>query len=112
MTNAPTEFGPVNFAAKFTDQGMELHLDGHFRTAPDQVRVHLPWFVKVNSALVDGKPAVWNGREILLPPQSRQVVVDWQTTEPNLSAWSYDAEVQKFKNEWRERQRTAGTTGL
>lgn len=107
VTNAPTEFGPVNFLATFTAQGMQLHLDGHFRTPPEQIRLHLPWFVQANRVFVDGKPTAWNGREISLPPRARLVVVDWQTTEPDLSSWSYDAAVQKFKNQWRQHQQSA-----
>lgn len=112
VKNAPTEFGPMNFAATFSAQGMELHLNGHFRTAPDQIRLHLPWFVKVNSARVDGKPAAWNGQEILLPSKTRFVEVDWQTTEPSLSSWSYEAEVEQFKNEWRQHQQSGGAASL
>jgi hypothetical protein len=102
VTNAPTEFGPMNFMATFTAQGMELHLDQHFRTAPDQIRLHLPWFVKANGVSVDGKPVAWDGREISIPSVTRLVVVDWQTTDPKLSSWNYEAAVQQFKDEWRE----------
>jgi hypothetical protein len=112
VANAPTEFGPMNLMATFTAQGMELHLDDHFRTAPEQIRLHLPWFVKATSVLVDGKPVTANGQEISLPPKARRIVIDWQATQPDLSSWSYDAAVQRFKNEWRERQQTASSTGL
>jgi hypothetical protein len=107
VANAPTEFGPMSLMATFTARGMDLHLDKHFRKAPDQIRLHLPWFVKATSVLVDGKPVAVNEQEISLPAKARRVVVDWQTTEPNLSTWSFDAEVQRFKDEWRERQQTA-----
>ena len=112
VTNAPTEFGPINFAATFTAQGMELRLNEHFRTAPSQVRLHLPWFVTVKGALVDGKPVAWSGQEISLPSKARVVVVDWQTTDANLSSFSYEAGVEQFKNEWREHRQSAGSASL
>ena len=112
VTNAPTEFGPMNFAATFTAHGMELRLDEHFRRAPDHMRLHLPWFVKVNSMLVDGKTVAGHGQEISLPSKSRQVVVDWQIVDPDLSSWSYEAEVQQFKDEWREHGQPASSAGL
>lgn len=112
VAGAPTEFGPMNFMATFTAQGMELHLDDHFRKAPNQIRLHLPWFVNATSVLVDGKPVVANGREISLPPRVRRVVVDWQTTEPDLSSWSYDAAVQRFESEWRKHRQSASSAGL
>ena len=112
MTNAPTEFGPMNFKATFTSQGMELYLDAHFRTPPAQIRVHLPWFVQANSVVVDGKPVILHGREIPVASNARRVVVDWQTTEPNLSSWSYEARVQQFKDEWNSRQKSASSASL
>jgi hypothetical protein len=112
VRNAPTDFGPMNFMAKFTAQGMELHLDGHFRTAPEKIHLHLPWFVKVSGVLVDGKPAGWQDHEISLASRARVVLVNWQTAEPDLSSWSYEAQVQKFKDEWRERRQSASSAGL
>ncbi|MGH7978741.1 MAG: hypothetical protein ACREE6_05155, partial [Limisphaerales bacterium] len=102
VKNAPTEFGLISFLATFTAQGMEIHLDGHFRAAPESIRLHTPWFVKVKSVLVDGKPAAWRGREILLAPKVRRVVVHWQTTGSDLSSWNYEASVKQFKAEWNE----------
>ncbi|HEY1787313.1 MAG TPA: hypothetical protein VGJ73_04125 [Verrucomicrobiae bacterium] len=112
VTNAPTEYGPINFMATFTAQGMELHLDEHFRKAPDHLRLHLPWFVKANRVLVDGKPVAWSGREIVFRPGAHSVVVDWQPVDSDLSSWSYEANVQRFKDEWRKREKSASAANL
>ncbi|MDE3066643.1 MAG: hypothetical protein KGJ60_03740 [Verrucomicrobiota bacterium] len=102
VSNAPTQFGPVSFLAKFTPRGMELHLDEHFRSPPDRIRLHLPWYAAVSRVLIDGHSATGQDREISLPPAARTVTVDWQRTGADLSDWSYRAAVQQFESGWRQ----------
>jgi hypothetical protein len=47
-----------------------------------------------------------------LAPRARLVTIDWQTTDPDLSSWSYEAEVQQFKNEWREHEKSTSAVSL
>lgn len=55
--NAPTYFGPVSLTIASREDGADVQLDAQWRTPPQKVVLHVPWFVSVESAKVNGKAA-------------------------------------------------------
>ena len=102
VSGATTSFGRVNFifeAAK--DGAVTLHLDNAFTASPDEIVVHLPWFVVANRVTVDGKPVGTDKDGIHLPASASDVHMDWQyVSHPKMS---YDRTVNSFEQEYRRR---------
>jgi hypothetical protein len=102
VKRAPTDFGEVNLQARFTDAGAELHLDDKFTQRPEEVILHLPWFVDIRAITADGKRlSVANG-SVNLPVNAREVRLEWhrKSDTPELS---YDKAVRDYKAEYRSR---------
>lgn len=101
VSNALTEFGRMGMECKFSHSGMHMDLETEFQQKPAHIVVHLPWFVTVSSATVDGKPAQVNQQSLSIPPSSREVNVIW-TVHSQAPAMSYHSAVEVFKKEYRE----------
>ena len=100
MQKAPTRFGMVSLWATFTTGGMQLHIESHFRQPPKLIRLHLPWYVRVTGAVVDGHKAQVSGQSLVLPTGVTSVRLRW-SRKNNLGDWSYCAFVKRFKKAWR-----------
>ena len=110
VTGATTWFGRVNFTFECsTDSEAILHLDNRFTTAPNEIVVHLPWFVAANRVTVDGKPVRVDTDGIHLPPSTRDVRIDWKyISHPKMN---YDRTVSSFEQEYRRRWNLLLTNG-
>jgi len=88
VTDAPTFFGLVSYTLDCRQNDATLTFGNRWKekAGPSAVIFHIPWFLKVTSAVVDGKPASIANGAITLPPNVRKVELRWSwTAEPNLS---------------------------
>jgi hypothetical protein len=88
VTGAPTFFGRVSYVLRCQADGATMTLANRLRNGA-QIRrliVHVPWFVKMSKATVDGKPAFVHGNAIELPLDAIKLDMKWQwTSHPKLS---------------------------
>lgn len=85
---APTFFGSVSYQLACTDKGATLTLANRWKEAqpPSSLVFHAPWFVKLQSAVVDGQAAQLTGNDVVLPPSAARVSFTWTWVEhPDLS---------------------------
>jgi hypothetical protein len=86
VTKAPTDFGTISYTIDSTAEGAKVRLDSAWRKAPESLRFHLPWFIELRSASVDGKPVTATDRVLELPADARQLELQWTRKPiPNLS---------------------------
>ena len=102
LRQAPTRFGVVSLWAIFTKKGMQLHIESHFRKPPKRIRLHLPWYVNVTGATVDGHKLSVHGQSLELPPDAKSVRLQW-SRQADLGDWSYGSFVKQFKKAWQTR---------
>ena len=103
VRDAPTDFGTVGFRLDVAgDTAATLALDSRFTRAPAVVVVHVPWFVEVRRAEVDGRPTRVEGGALRIPPKARTVAL-WWTRRPNAPVLSYDTAVEAWKAEYARR---------
>jgi len=102
VSNAPTEFGRMAMECRFSSNGMHMDLHPDFQQPPKRVIVHLPWFVTVKSATVDGEPTEVHNRSLSIAPSSREVDVVW-TVRSSVPSMNYRTGVKDFLKEYRAR---------
>lgn len=103
VSQAPTYFGEVAFTLEQpTAEEAVLHLNTSFTTAPRQVVVHVPWFVQLKSATVDGKSLRALDGTLIVPADAREVRMRW-AIKPNAPHMSYESAVEAYKAEYARR---------
>jgi len=112
VRQAPTYFGPLGFTLTQPQDGVAvLKLDTHFDRAPKSIEIHLPWFVRLQSATVDGAPITFSCIEpcasgsISVAPGTREIRLHW-AVRPNTPQLSYDHAVAAYKTEYARRYET------
>ncbi|MEZ0324828.1 MAG: chitobiase/beta-hexosaminidase C-terminal domain-containing protein [Fimbriimonas sp.] len=58
LTNAATNFGMVSYVVRSRKDGADIEVSNKWRNAPKAVVLHVPFFVRLESATVDGKKVV------------------------------------------------------
>lgn len=102
VKRAPTNFGQVNFDVKFIDSGASITLNNNFTQKPQEIVLHLPWYVKVSNVIADGKKINVANNAAVLPVNVRAVQIAWQN-KPDGPAISYENAVKDYKAEYRRR---------
>jgi hypothetical protein len=105
VSNAPTWFGKIAFRlTQPADNEAVLTLAPQFDPihAPKQIVVHLPWFMDLNTATVDGKPAHPTDGSLVVAPNAREIHLHW-SPRPNAPHMSYDRAVADYKAEYARR---------
>jgi hypothetical protein len=103
VSQAPTSFGPIAFTLTQPADGQAvLHLNPGFIAPPRQIVVHLPWFVELQSATVDGAPVQAAGGTLAVSAAAKEIRLRW-TLKPNTPHLSYDRAVREYKAEYARR---------
>lgn len=109
IRQAPTCFGAVAFTLRQPSASEAvLTLDNHFVHAPKRIEVHLPWFVELKSATVDGAPLAFsaiepaNNSTLSIPATAHQVQLRW-TVLANTPRLSYQQAVTSYEAEYARR---------
>lgn len=108
VERAATYFGQVGFVLEMpSETEAELHLEPKFEEghAPAEILLHIPWFMEVASARVDGKTIEVSAyKTIRLAPTTRVVSLQWKRRAlPAGMVVSYADAVAQYKREYRER---------
>lgn len=104
---APTDFGEMSFIARAREDALELRLRHQWRTPPERIVIHLPWFVEGLSAEADGepvaieKPVMGEGSQVVVVPETQRVTLRYRPLD--MPALSYDSAVDDWKRENRRR---------
>lgn len=102
VSGATTSFGRVAFTLKSigNDEALLL-LRNNFTHPPNQILVHLPWFLVGREASADGQSLPIENGVLRIPASAREVRIRWQfASHP---AMSYDRTVESYKQEYRRR---------
>lgn len=103
VTQAPTDFGPLSYTLDTTATGATVKLDAHWRKAPQSLRFHIPWFMDLQSAKVDGQPLAAKDRVLELPATARLLDIRWtRNSSPDLN---YRTGVQRYVDRYWKIQR-------
>jgi hypothetical protein len=109
VTQAPTYFGSVAFAMTQPSASEAiLRLNTNFDRAPRSIEIHVPWFVRLQSATVDGVPIkvvdieTGTNNSISVAPTAREIRLHW-TVEPSAAHLSYEGAVADYKAEYVRR---------
>ena len=102
VKRAPTNFGEVNLDMRFREGGATLHFDNKFRETPQQLVLHLPWFMAVSTVSIDGRKVAVTDNSVILPVKTREVQIEWQK-KADAPALSYENAVRDYKEEYRRR---------
>ena len=88
IREAPTSFGTLSFTMDqpAADEAI-LHLQARFSAAPDRIVVHLPFFMTLESASVDGRSIAATRGALTLPANAKELHLHWSRAPgaPNLS---------------------------
>jgi len=103
VRQAPTNFGTLAFTLDQPSAGEAvLRLDAAFTSAPQQIVIHLPWFVDLKSATADGQAIQATNGTLAVSPSTKLVHIHW-TLKPNAPSLSYDRAVKEYKAEYARR---------
>ena len=110
VKRAPTNFGEVNFELRSTETGATLELNDRFKNAPQEIVLHMPWFVSVSSLTADGTKLASSGNSVVLPATVHSVQIVWQR-KADAPALNYESAVRDYKAEYRRRYEQWMQTG-
>jgi len=110
VKRAPTNFGEVNFELRSTETGATLELNNRFKNAPQEIVLHMPWFVSVSSVTADGKKLAVSGNSVVLPATAHSIQIGWQR-KADAPALNYENAVRDYKAEYRRRYEQWTQTG-
>ncbi len=99
VSDAPTNFGMVNFSFEAEKGEARLRLQSDFRQAPEKIVVHLPWFVNLLQASADGQPLKAKNKNLYLSAQTKELKLKWEIRP--VGAWSYEFFVQDYKEKYQ-----------
>jgi len=103
VRQAPTNFGTVNFTLDQPQDGtavLRLHAD--FSQAPQQIVLHLPWFMRLLSATADGKIVHAADDALAVPAATQTVSLRW-SLKPGTPQLSYSRAVAGYRSEYAHR---------
>jgi hypothetical protein len=106
LSNAPTWWGKIAFRlTQPTESEALLTLTPEFTGPyPTQIVIHLPFFMDVKSATVDGQPASRAGDTLVVASSAKEIHIHlhW-TPRPDAPHMSYDRAVADYKAEYARR---------
>ncbi len=102
LENAPTECGPLDASLRFSEGGAVLEIESHFRETPSAIVVHIPYFVKLESAKSETIPYGRLGDALMYPPDVRRVELKW-TRREGVEPLSFERAVAEYRHEYARR---------
>lgn len=103
VKQAPTYFGQIAFTlTQPSAHEAVLKLQSSFQRAPQSIVVHLPWFVSLQGATVDGKSITAKNGVLTLPSTAKELTLHW-LPQPSLPRLSYERTVDEYKAEYARR---------
>jgi hypothetical protein len=102
VTGAPSTFGTMDFALTSTSaDSAVLSLKSAFPHPPAEIIVHVPWFLLVTEATLDGHVVKVQKDGLHLPATAHELHLRWKPiSTPHMN---YDRTVESFKAEYSRR---------
>jgi hypothetical protein len=111
VERAPSTFGMTAFTLRMTSEtSAVLELKDSWQNAPRMLVLHLPWFMRTESAVADGAALKIEGDALSIPVDAREVKLQWHR-RPGASQMSYAKTVESYKQEYRRRYEHLLATG-
>jgi hypothetical protein len=111
VRRAPTTFGQLNLELVTSEGETVLRLDNHFADNPEELIVHIPWFLNIAEAVSDGEKIAPRNGAFYLSPQTRELKLQW-TRLPKTPQLSYSRVVDDYKVEYKRRYEEFLRTGV
>jgi hypothetical protein len=109
---ASTKFGQVNFDVQVQEAGhATIKLVNQMGHLPDRLLLHLPWFLRVTSASVDGKNAAPRDGALVLPVTAKEVELHWAWPGEGMPQLNFEKAVNDYKAEYKHRYEEFLRTG-
>ena len=105
VSGAPTNFGKIGFRLEQpAENEAVLHIQAQFEAgrSPRSIVVHLPWFMEIKSATVDGRAATPVPGGLSIPPTAKVLQLQW-TVKAGARKMSYERAVEAYKAEYAQR---------
>ncbi len=103
VDRASTTFGPLSFFLKnISATRAELVIDPSFVASPNEIILHLPWFMKTDRVVADGTPMLITGDTVKLSPTAHHITIYW-SAKAGSPDMSYNNVVAKYKTEYARR---------
>jgi hypothetical protein len=103
VERANTYFGILDFDLRIdTDSEARLLLHSSFVDPPQKLVLHLPWFIKTERVVADGKELAVSGNAVTLPLQTKEVKIQW-SRKSKQEVLSYSKAVEDYKKEYSRR---------
>jgi hypothetical protein len=106
VENAPTWFGQVSYTLEFGETSATLRLSADWRRAPERIVFHVPYYLGLANAAVDGAPVDGAGGTIVMPATAHKMTLRF--TRLAVGPMSYRAAVERYKKEYRARWEQKG----
>jgi hypothetical protein len=103
VKKAPTDFGPISYTIDSSPEGAKVRLEAQWRKAPRSLKFHIPWFLNLQSATVDGKVIEAKDRVLELPADARQLDLKW--SRGSVPELSYQKGVELYVDKYWKVQR-------
>lgn len=111
VDRAVSYFGTTSFDLEMpTESEAVLHLHNSFVERPRELVLHLPWFMNVNKVTVDGKPLSPVNGALRIPPDSKELQIQWNR-KSGADSFNYDKAVAEYKAEYKKRYQHLLETG-
>jgi hypothetical protein len=111
VLRAATDFGEVNYTINFSSQTTtDVRFDNHWTSQPGRILLHVPWFMKLHSAIADGSRLYTKEGVVSLLPSVHRLELNWERL-PLSRQISFEQSVQDYKIEYRQRYDNFVSTG-
>lgn len=101
LRKMPTECGPVLIYALFTEKGMDIYLESKFHTKPENITLHLPWFVSNVTCKSNIDPISQSKDRIVFPSDILNISLEWEKDET--VDMSFEKTVTDYRKEYAKR---------
>jgi len=102
VKRAPSNFGTTEFQLTFEKERAVLEMRNNFKTKPEKLIVHMPWFMNVQNIRADGKSVTLKNAQVSIPTDTKKVEIEW-AQKSDLPRLSYENAVEEYKKEYRRR---------
>jgi len=110
VKKAPTHFGMVSDTLTTTGEGAHVNFDAEWPKPPKNLKFHLPWFLDLGSAMVDGKSVAAKNRIIDLPADAHDLTL--KCTHNSNPPLSYQNGVENYVDRYWKIQHDESVPGF
>lgn len=104
VKNAPTNFGQIDYRMHIREDSAVIKIENMFTRNPDNIIIHVPWFITLEEVVIDGIKYTGNNKQIITSPSAGLIRLKWKrNTNESIENYSYTNRVKNYLNEYRIR---------